>query len=100
MAQARSKTVRTNPVLTPEEAKAYFDAEAHRRLGMSGDEFVRAWEAGEFDDDPDRPAVIALEMMLPFYYDAGTPADHYRFRGKAAPPRLGAHPQHVAAGAG
>jgi len=31
---------------------------------MSGEEFIRAWEAGELDPDDDR--VIGLWMILPF----------------------------------
>jgi hypothetical protein len=53
-------------VLTPEEAKALFDRRARYYLHMSGEEFLRAWDAGEFDDDPDRPEVIRVVMLLPF----------------------------------
>ena len=51
--------------LTEEEAAALFDREARRRLGMSGAEFIAAWESGQFDDDPDQPAVMYLAMLLP-----------------------------------
>jgi len=51
--------------LTEEEAHALFDREAHRRLGMSGEAFVDAWKAGQFDDDPERPAVMYMAMLLP-----------------------------------
>lgn len=33
--------------LTPEEARAVFDRTARRLLGISGEEFVRRWEAGD-----------------------------------------------------
>jgi hypothetical protein len=52
--------------LTREEGIALLDREARRRLHMSGEEFIRAWEAGEFDDDPDRPEVMYVAMLLPF----------------------------------
>jgi hypothetical protein len=42
-------------VLTPAEERADFDATARTRLGMSGEEFLRRLDAGEFDaivDDP------------------------------------------------
>jgi hypothetical protein len=49
-----------------EEGRAILDRQARRCLNMSGDEFARAWDAGEFDDDPDRPEVIDVAMLLPF----------------------------------
>ena len=51
--------------LTPEEGRALFDRQAHRYLKMSGDEFIRRWDAGEFDDNPDRPEVMRVAMLLP-----------------------------------
>jgi hypothetical protein len=44
---------------------AFVDREARRYLHMSAEEFIRAWEAGEFDDDPDRPDVMYVAMLLP-----------------------------------
>ena len=52
--------------LTREEGLALLDREARQYLQMSGEEFIRAWEAGEFDTDPDRPDVMYLAMLLPF----------------------------------
>ena len=52
--------------LTREEGLALLDREARRYLQMSAEEFIRAWEAGEFDDDPDRPDVMYVAMLLPF----------------------------------
>lgn len=54
-------------VLSQDEARQMFDEEARKWLGMSGDEFVRAWEAGEFDDNPDRPEVMTVALLLPMY---------------------------------
>jgi len=51
--------------LTQEEAYALLDREAQRRLGMSAQAFIAAWEAGQFDDDPDRPDVMYVAMLLP-----------------------------------
>jgi hypothetical protein len=51
--------------LTEEQAYALLDREAHRYLGMSAKEFIAAWEAGQFDDDPDRPDVMYVAMLLP-----------------------------------
>jgi len=50
--------------LSREEGRAILDRQARRCLGMSGDEFVRAWNAGEFDDDPDRPEVMDVVMLI------------------------------------
>jgi hypothetical protein len=51
--------------LTREEGRALLDREARRYLDMSAEEFIRAWEAGKFDDDPDRPDVMYVAMLLP-----------------------------------
>ena len=52
--------------MTLEEGKEMFDLEARKLLNMSGDEFIRAWEAGEFDDQPETPAVIRLALLSEF----------------------------------
>ena len=52
-------------ILTPEEAWETFDEAARYYLHMSGQEFIKAWEAGKFDDDPDRPAVVRVAMLRP-----------------------------------
>jgi hypothetical protein len=39
--------------VSPEEAKRQFDELARSLLGMSGDEFIRRMDAGEFLDLPD-----------------------------------------------
>jgi hypothetical protein len=51
--------------LTQEEGKALLDTAARRYLGMSADEFIQAWESGKFDEDPDRPDVMYVAMLLP-----------------------------------
>jgi hypothetical protein len=52
--------------LTPEEGKQLLDEAAQRYLHMSADEFIEAWYAGKFDEDPDRPDVMYVAMLLPF----------------------------------
>ncbi len=52
--------------LSNEEGRELFDRQARRYLNMSGDEFIRRWEAGEFNDGPENPAVVRLVMLLPF----------------------------------
>lgn len=50
--------------LSREEGRAMFDRNARDWLGMSGDEFIQKWEAGEIED-PDRTDVIMLALMIP-----------------------------------
>lgn len=53
--------------LTAAEAREIFDQEARRLLGMSGDEFLRRYDAGEFDpNDPDHTSVVDLSMIASF----------------------------------
>lgn len=59
--------------LTPEEGRELFDRAARYYLDMSGEEFIRKWDAGEFDDPDDRsknpPEVMDVAMLLPFARD-------------------------------
>jgi hypothetical protein len=52
--------------LSLEEGRKLLDKQARRYLNMSGDEFIQKWESGEFDDDPDRPEIMRLVMLIPF----------------------------------
>lgn len=55
--------------LSRAEARALFEEAAQRTMGMSGEEFLRRWDAGEFDgvaDDPDHWAALHLVMLRPF----------------------------------
>jgi hypothetical protein len=52
--------------LSPAEAKALFDAQARKLLGISGEEFLRRWDAGEYDaieDDPAHPEIMRLVLL-------------------------------------
>lgn len=51
--------------MTPEEGREIVDRAARRELGMSGEEFLRRWDRGEIED-PDRPEVIRVAILLPF----------------------------------
>ena len=44
-----------------------FDEEAQRLLGISGEEFVRRYDAGYYDDNFDTSEVIELYFMLPMF---------------------------------
>lgn len=56
--------------LPPDEAMAMFDRQARRLVGMSGDEFLHRWDAGEFapvpDETPEDRRLARLVMSLPF----------------------------------
>ena len=55
--------------LSREEGRAFFDEQARKLLGISGEEFLRRWDAGEYDDifdEPDHPEIMDLHMMEGF----------------------------------
>lgn len=58
--------------LTEEESREQFDARARELMGISGEEFLRRLDAGEYDeiiDDTRHPHgmhVVMLEMLRPF----------------------------------
>ena len=54
--------------LTPAEGWKLFDATARRCAGMSGEEFVRRWDAGELGTvaDVDGTPLMDVVMALPF----------------------------------
>ena len=56
-------------ILDDEEAHAFFDATARELVGMSGEEFLRRLDAGEWDeviDDPEYADHLYLSMMRSF----------------------------------
>ncbi len=67
-----TRTAQTNGYrqLSHEEGRALLDRQARRYLGISGDEFVRTWDAGLYGDPDDRtknsPGVMRVAMLLPF----------------------------------
>lgn len=71
--RARTKQSRRPPAKLPEvrelnedEARVEFDRQARRRLNMSGEEFLRRWDAREFPDleDPDVDWVGSLIPLV------------------------------------
>ncbi len=57
-------------ILTEEESLAMRENLARKNFGMSLEEFRKAYEAGEFDDDHERHGkVISLAMLLPEYWE-------------------------------
>ena len=51
--------------LNLEEGRPLLDWLARRQLGMSGEAFMRAWDAGEFDEQAEGPEVVHIAMLLP-----------------------------------
>jgi hypothetical protein len=60
-------TTDTSPIRerTFEEGRELLDRQARLRLGMSGEQFLRAWDGGEFGDRDDSD-LMGVAMMLPF----------------------------------
>jgi DNA-directed RNA polymerase specialized sigma subunit len=56
--------------LSKEEGREMFDRAVRRKLGISGEEFMRRWDAGYYDDPDDRtknpPEVMELGMLMDF----------------------------------
>jgi hypothetical protein len=62
-------TQNQSTVLTPEESRELFDRKARARLGISGPEFIRRWDAGEYRNLPETPesrAIMFVAALLPF----------------------------------
>ena len=56
-------------LLSPEETFEYFDQQARDLIGMSGSEFLRRWDAEEFQPIPDTVEgrkIGRLVMLFPF----------------------------------
>jgi hypothetical protein len=58
-------------VLPPDEARALFDRQARRLVGLSGEEFLAKWDAGEYRDrdldaTPEGRKIAHLVLLIPF----------------------------------
>jgi hypothetical protein len=51
--------------VSSEEGWALLEKATQRELGIGAKDFLSAWEAGKFDDDPDRPEIMRVLMLLP-----------------------------------
>jgi hypothetical protein len=51
--------------LSREQGRAMLDRAAQENLGISADEFLAKWDAGEYEDTDD-PAVTRVAMLIPF----------------------------------
>jgi len=54
--------------LSDDEGRAMFDAQCREHLGISGAEFLRRWDAGEYKEARDRCDydIVELSMLIPF----------------------------------
>ena len=50
--------------LSEEEVQALFEERARTLLGMSGDEFMARWRAGEFKDEVENDKVWQVVLLL------------------------------------
>lgn len=60
--------------VSPEEGRRMFDEAAREWAGMSGEEFIRRYEAGEYADmveSEDNRYVVDLVLMIPFARQKG-----------------------------
>lgn len=54
--------------LTRSQARDEFDRQTRKLLGISGEEFLRRWDAGEYADEvdsPEHPELTYLSMLAP-----------------------------------
>ena len=72
MAAEVEETTKTGyRILPPDEAHAFFDGVARQIVGMSGDEFIAKWDAGDYadlplDETPEGREIIHLALLIPF----------------------------------
>ena len=70
MAERAEKAENQIRELSKEEGREMFDRAVRCKLGISGEEFMRRWDAGYYDDPDDRtknpPEVVELGMLMDF----------------------------------
>ena len=66
--RADHEATRSSSILPPEECRRVFDFEARRITGLSGEEFLRRYDAGEIVEDDETQEgreIMYLIMMIP-----------------------------------
>ena len=71
MATTETETTQNqSSVLSPEESRELFDIKARAILGISGPEFLRRWDAGEYhgisEDTPENRRILWMAALIPF----------------------------------
>lgn len=56
-------------LMTDEQARGALNAAAKRYLGISGKEFLKRWDAGEYPCPDDVPGVMAVASLIPLVRD-------------------------------
>lgn len=51
-------------IVDREEGLRLLDVQAQSLLGISAEEFIRRWDAGEYSDDPDRPELMRVASLI------------------------------------
>lgn len=51
-------------MMTKDEARQMFERQAQRWLGMNGEEFLRRWESGQYDETDDS-RVLQVALLVP-----------------------------------
>ena len=68
-AEADGFVLRPLVELSDEKAREFFDREAQRLVGLSGDEFLRRYDRGDYvgiEEDEFGRRVVELEFIIPF----------------------------------
>jgi hypothetical protein len=69
MATTKREPIEGVQYISAAEAREVFDYQARRLMGMSGEEFLRRWDEGEFHDLFDKPGhenLTSLVMKMGF----------------------------------
>jgi hypothetical protein len=65
MSTVAKKNEQESMFLNEAEAVAFFDQQARALLNMSGDEFLKRLDAGEYKNTCDNSRVLKLKMLAP-----------------------------------
>ncbi len=68
IAEPKSKR-KLNPApattFSPQEAQTLFEQTAQQYMGVSGEEFLRSWDRGDYSDSKSRSRVMRVAALIP-----------------------------------
>ena len=64
MATTKREPIEGVQYISAAEAREIFDYQARKLVGMSGEEFLRRWDEGEFCDLFDKPGHVDLTHLV------------------------------------